>query len=121
MAETMRSSGASAQARNAARALVARYDLVYERWGLRADPLTQAMLAYTVAAAVRVDGKELSADEAIGCSGRCARTWIGSGSLSPRKHAENAAARDAPCCLLAGLLDGESTDFRGHVPEPGAL
>lgn len=49
---------------NAARALVARYDLVYERWGLRADPLTQAMLAYTVAAAVRVDGKDLSAEEA---------------------------------------------------------
>ncbi len=49
---------------NAARALVARYDLVYERWGLRTDPLTQAMLAYAVALAVRVDRKELSTEEA---------------------------------------------------------
>jgi hypothetical protein len=49
---------------NAARALVARYDLVYERWGLRADSLTQAMLAYASAVAVRVDAKELSAEDA---------------------------------------------------------
>jgi hypothetical protein len=49
---------------NAARALVARYDLVYERWGLRADPLTQAMLAYAVALAVRVDRQEVSAEGA---------------------------------------------------------
>lgn len=49
---------------NAARALVSRYDAVYERWGLRADSLTQAMLAYASAVAVRVDAKELSAEEA---------------------------------------------------------
>ena len=49
---------------NAARALVSRYDAVYERWGLRADSLTQAMLAYASAVAVRVDGQELSAHEA---------------------------------------------------------
>ena len=49
---------------NAAQSLVARYDVVYERWGLRADSLTQAMLAYASAVAVRVDGQELSAHEA---------------------------------------------------------
>lgn len=49
---------------NAARALAARYDGVYERWGLRADPLTQAMLAYALALATRVDGKEISAEKA---------------------------------------------------------
>jgi hypothetical protein len=80
---------------NAARALVARYDLVYERWGLRADPLTQAMLAYTVAAAVRVDGKELSADEANRLLGKMRTDLDRERVAVSAKRAANAAERDA--------------------------
>jgi hypothetical protein len=80
---------------NAARALVARYDLVYERWGLRADPLTQAMLAYTVAAAVRVDGKELSADEANRLVEKMRQDLDRERGAVSAKRAEKPADRDA--------------------------
>lgn len=80
---------------NAARALVARYDLVYERWGLRADPLTQAMLAYTVAASVRVDGKELSADEANRLLEKMRTDLDRERVAVSAKRATNAAERDA--------------------------
>jgi hypothetical protein len=49
---------------DAARSLVARYDIVYDRWGLRPDPLTQAVLSYAVAVAGRVDQRDVSVDEA---------------------------------------------------------
>ena len=49
---------------DAARSLVARYDIVYERWGLQPDPLTQAVLAYALAVAGRVDRRDVSVDEA---------------------------------------------------------
>ena len=80
---------------NAARALVARYDLVYERWGLRADPLTQAMLAYAVAVAVRVDGKELSADEANRLVEKMRKDLERERVAVSMKRAENRADRDA--------------------------
>jgi hypothetical protein len=88
---------------NAARALVARYDLVYERWGLRADPLTQAMLAYTVAAAVRVDGKELSTDEANRLLGKMRKDLDSERVAVSKKRAENTADRDA--AMLACWTD----------------
>lgn len=49
---------------DAARALSARYDLVYDRWGIPADALAQAAMAYAVALATRVDRRDLSAAEA---------------------------------------------------------
>ena len=58
---------------DAARTLVSRYDAVYGRWGLRADTLTQATMAYAVAAAVRVDGGEVTVDEANALLGRMRR------------------------------------------------
>ncbi len=80
---------------NAARALVARYELVYERWGLRADPLTQAMLAYAVALAVRVDRKELSAEEANTLLERMRTDLDRPRSRVRDRGADNAAERDA--------------------------
>lgn len=80
---------------NAARALVARYDLVYERWGLRADSLTQAMLAYASAVAVRVDAKELSAEEANTLLEKMRMDLDRVRSALPGGRAENPADRDA--------------------------
>lgn len=80
---------------NAARALVARYDLVYERWGLRADPLTQAMLAYAVALAVRVDRKELSAEEANTLVDRMRMDLDRARSRLPDGRAGSTAERDS--------------------------
>jgi len=48
----------------AMRDLQARYELVYARWGLRVDPLSQAILAYAVALASRVDRGAISEEEA---------------------------------------------------------
>lgn len=88
---------------NAALALVARYDVVYERWGLRADPLTQAMLAYAVAVAVRVDAKELSSDEANALLQKMRLDLERARSTLPGSTAESAAERDA--ALLACWKD----------------
>jgi hypothetical protein len=88
---------------NAAKALVARYDLVYERWGLRADFLTQAMLAYASAAALRVDAKELSAGEANRLLEKMRVDLDRVRSALPRGRAENAADRDA--AMLARWKD----------------
>jgi hypothetical protein len=85
---------------NAARALVARYDLVYERWGLRADSLTQAMLAYTLAVAIRVDGKELSAEEANTLLQKMRMDLDRVRSALAAGHAETPAGRDA--AMLSG-------------------
>ena len=48
----------------AMRDLQRRYELVYARWGLRVDPLSQAILAYAVALASRVDRGAISQEEA---------------------------------------------------------
>ena len=44
--------------------LETRYQGVYARWGLRPDPLTQALLSYGVAVADRVDRRQLSREDA---------------------------------------------------------
>ena len=44
--------------------LEARYQRVYARWGLRPDPLTEALLSYAVAVADRVDRRQLSRGDA---------------------------------------------------------
>ncbi len=80
---------------NAAHALVARYDAVYERWGLRADSLTQGMLAYASAVAVRVDGRELSADEANTLLEKMRVDLNRVRAGLPGGRAENPADRDA--------------------------
>jgi hypothetical protein len=41
-----------------------RYQRVYTSWGLRPDPLTQALLSYGVAVADRVDRRELTREDA---------------------------------------------------------
>jgi hypothetical protein len=48
----------------AMRELASRYDGVYARWGFRADVLSQALMAYSVALAERVDRRDISQDEA---------------------------------------------------------
>ena len=101
---------------NAARALVARYDLVYERWGLRADPLTQAMLAYTVATAVRVDGRELSADEANRLLENMRTDLERERVAVSTKRAENAADRDA--AMLACWKDYWAAKQRAFAASP---
>lgn len=49
---------------DAMRALRERYEEVYARWWLRVDPLSQAILAYSVAVATRADRGEIEGDEA---------------------------------------------------------
>jgi hypothetical protein len=85
---------------NAAQALIARYDVVYERWGLRADSLTQAMLAYASAVAVKVDAKELSADEANALLEKMRMDLDRVRSALPGGYAENAADREAALLSL---------------------
>ena len=48
----------------AMRELASRYDGVYARWGFRADAFSQALMAYAVALAERVDKRDISQDEA---------------------------------------------------------
>jgi len=48
----------------ALRELNARYEQVYARWSERVDPLSQAILSYTVALGSRVDRGEISQEEA---------------------------------------------------------
>jgi hypothetical protein len=80
---------------NAARALISRYDVVYERWGLRADSLTQAMLAYASAVATRVDGKEISAEEANALLEKMRMDLDRARSALTARRAESPADRDA--------------------------
>jgi hypothetical protein len=44
--------------------LISRYDEVYARWGMRPDPLSQALMSYSLALADRVDRREISAESA---------------------------------------------------------
>ncbi len=44
--------------------LVSRYDDVYTRWGMTADPLSQALMSYSLALADRVDHRQITADAA---------------------------------------------------------
>lgn len=48
----------------ALRELNARYEQVYARWLMRVDPLSQAILSYTVALGNRVDRGEISREDA---------------------------------------------------------
>jgi hypothetical protein len=48
----------------ALRELNARYEQAYARWWMRVDPLSQAILSYTVALGSRVDRGEISQEEA---------------------------------------------------------
>lgn len=50
----------------ATRDLISRYDDVYARWSIPMDPLSQALLAYSVALAERVDRGQVPAAEANG-------------------------------------------------------
>jgi len=78
---------------DAARALVARYDVVYERWGLRPDPITQAVLAYAVAVADRVDQRDVSVDEANALLSRMRTDTDQARSKLAATHAESPATR----------------------------
>ncbi len=48
----------------ATRDLLSRYDEVYARWGMTSDPLSQALMTYSLALADRVDRRQISADAA---------------------------------------------------------
>ena len=80
---------------DAARALASRYDAVYGRWGLRADALTQAIMAYALAAAVRVDGRDLTAEEANALLGRMRLDVDRARSDLTGRGVEASARRDA--------------------------
>jgi hypothetical protein len=54
----------------AARDLASRYEEVYARWGLHADPLTQAILAYAAALAARVDRRGILWEDANALLGK---------------------------------------------------
>jgi hypothetical protein len=81
---------------DAARALNARYDLVYDRWGIPPDALAQAVMAYAVALATRVDRRDLSADEANALLSRMeadvARGRSAVGASRPHRAADRDAA-----------------------------
>jgi len=49
----------------AVRDLRARYERIYARWALPMDLLTQALLSYAVAVAIRVDRGEIGREEAV--------------------------------------------------------
>jgi len=78
---------------DAARALVARYDVVYERWGLRPDPLTQAVLAYALAVADRVDQRDVSVDEANALLSRMRTDTDQARSKLVAMHADSSVTR----------------------------
>jgi hypothetical protein len=48
----------------ATRDLLSRYDEVYARWGMTSDPLSQALMSYSLALADRVDQRQIDADAA---------------------------------------------------------
>lgn len=80
---------------DAARALAARYDTVYERWGIRADPLTEAAMAYALALAARVDRRDLSADEANSLLAKMGSDMNTARTMLAAKHSGSPAERDA--------------------------
>jgi hypothetical protein len=88
---------------NAARALASRYDAVYGRWGLHADPLTQATMAFAFALAVRVDGRDLSAEDANALLGKMRGDMDRTRSALSAKHADSPTSRDA--AMLAWWKD----------------
>ena len=79
---------------DAAHALTARYDMVYERWGLRADPLAQAAMAYALALATRVDRRELSADEANALLAKMESDMKKARFTLAARHSDSPADRD---------------------------
>jgi hypothetical protein len=87
-----------ASSADAARTLASRYDTVYERWGLRPDPLTQASLAYAVALAARVDERDLSAEDANALLGKMR------GDMDQARSALSAGNADSPASREAAML-----------------
>ena len=80
---------------DAARALAARYELVYDRWGIPADALAQAAMAYAVALATRVDRRDVSADEANALLARMGTDMQAARVDLTARHAGSTVARDA--------------------------
>jgi hypothetical protein len=79
----------------AARGLAARYELVYDRWGVPPDALAQAALAYAVALATRVDRGDLSTDEANALLARMDADMGSARSALRAGRIYRAAGRDA--------------------------
>jgi len=79
----------------AARDLTSRYEDVYARWGLRADPLTQAALAYAAALAARVDRREISSEDANALLGKMRADLDRERPTLVARHPANPAERDA--------------------------
>ena len=79
----------------AARDLASRYEDVYARWGLRADPLTQAALAYAAALAARVDRREISSEDANALLGKMRADLDRERPTLVARHPANQAERDA--------------------------
>ena len=79
----------------AARDLASRYEDVYARWGLRADPLTQAALAYAAALAARVDRREISSEDANALLGKMRADLDRERPTLAARHPANQAERDA--------------------------
>jgi hypothetical protein len=95
---------------DATRALAARYDAVYARWGLRPDLLTQATMAYTGALAVRVDRGDLSADAANALLGKMLQDVDRARKKVAERHGESPAGREA--AMIAWWTDYWATNQR---------
>jgi uncharacterized membrane-anchored protein YhcB (DUF1043 family) len=96
----------------AARSLASRYDTVYERWGLRADPLTQASMAYALALATRVDAKDLSAEDANALLAKMRGDMDRARSTLSARHAHSPTSRDA--AMLAWWKDYWTASQRSY-------
>lgn len=79
----------------AARALADRYDMVYDRWGLRADMLAQAAMAYALALATRVDRGYVTADDANALLAKMEVDMKNARSATVARHSDSSADRDA--------------------------
>jgi len=79
----------------ATRDLASRYEDVYARWGLRADPLTQAILAYAAALAVRVDRRGILSEEANALLGKMRADLDRERATLAARHPNTQAGRDA--------------------------
>jgi uncharacterized membrane-anchored protein YhcB (DUF1043 family) len=102
---------------DAARALATRYDMVYERWGLRADPLAQAAMAYALALATRVDRKDLSADEANALLARMDVDMKKARSTLAARHSDSPTDRDA--AMLSWWKDYWAANQQAYRIAPG--
>jgi uncharacterized membrane-anchored protein YhcB (DUF1043 family) len=78
----------------ASRDLASRYEDVYARWGLRADPLTQATFAYAAALAARVDRREILSEDANALLGKMRADLDRERPKLAARHPNNQAERD---------------------------